>query len=128
MDEAIKLACCSMPLAILLGILVAVARMYGPWPIKAILTAYVEVLRGTPLLLQMYVWFFLVPSICVSAHHRRRTTWLQWFLGRSVLCRRLRPRDQLLRCRSGELSGRFASDPEGADLESGAASASACRR
>ncbi|HEX3149861.1 MAG TPA: ABC transporter permease subunit [Gemmataceae bacterium] len=59
----VKLACCSMPLAILIGIVVAVARMYGPWPIKAVLTAYVEVLRGTPLLLQMYVWFFLVPSV-----------------------------------------------------------------
>jgi polar amino acid transport system substrate-binding protein len=59
----IALACCSMPLAILIGIVIAVLRMYGPWPIKAILTAYVEVLRGTPLLLQMYVWFFLVPAL-----------------------------------------------------------------
>ena len=59
----VKLACCSMPLAILIGIAVAVLRMYGPWPVKAVLTAYVEVLRGTPLLLQMYVWFFLVPSL-----------------------------------------------------------------
>jgi len=59
----VKLACCSMPLAILLGMLVAVGRMYGPWPLKVILTAYVEVLRGTPILLQMYVWFFLVPNL-----------------------------------------------------------------
>jgi polar amino acid transport system substrate-binding protein len=59
----VQLACCSMPLAILLGMFVAVGRMYGPWPLKAILTAYVEVLRGTPILLQMYVWFFLIPAI-----------------------------------------------------------------
>jgi polar amino acid transport system substrate-binding protein len=59
----IKLACCSMPIAILLGVLIAVGRMYGPWPLRAILTAYVEVLRGTPILLQMYVWFFLVPAL-----------------------------------------------------------------
>jgi polar amino acid transport system substrate-binding protein len=59
----VKLACCSMPLAILIGMLVAVGRMYGPWPLKVILTAYVEVLRGTPILLQMYVWFFLVPNL-----------------------------------------------------------------
>jgi polar amino acid transport system permease protein/polar amino acid transport system substrate-binding protein len=59
----IKLACCSMPIAILLGMLIAVGRMYGPWPLKAVLTAYVEVLRGTPILLQMYVWFFLVPAL-----------------------------------------------------------------
>ena len=37
--------------------------MYGPGPLKVVLTAYVEVLRGTPILLQMYVWFFLIPSI-----------------------------------------------------------------
>jgi polar amino acid transport system substrate-binding protein len=59
----VKLACCSMPLAILIGMLVAVGRMYGPWPLKAMLTAYVEVLRGTPILLQMYVWFFLIPQV-----------------------------------------------------------------
>jgi polar amino acid transport system substrate-binding protein len=59
----VKLACASMPLAILIGIVVAVLRMYGPRPLKAILTAYVEVLRGTPLLLQMYVWFFLIPQL-----------------------------------------------------------------
>jgi len=43
--------------------LIAVGRMYGPWPVRALLTAYVEVLRGTPLLLQMYVWFFLIPNL-----------------------------------------------------------------
>ena len=59
----VKLACCAMPLAILLGILVAVGRMYGPAPLRIILTAYVEVLRGTPILLQMYVWFFLIPNL-----------------------------------------------------------------
>ena len=58
----VKLAFCSMPIAILIGILVAVGRMYGPRWLSALLTAYVEMLRGTPLLLQMYVWFFLVPN------------------------------------------------------------------
>lgn len=72
----IKLACCSMPLAILIGIVVAVLRMYGPWLIKALLTAYVEVLRGTPLLLQMYVWFFLVPNL---VRYLGGDDWAQWF-------------------------------------------------
>jgi polar amino acid transport system substrate-binding protein len=58
----IALACCSMPLAILLGIAVAVGRLYGPWLVRAPLGLYVEVLRGTPLLLQMYVLFFLLPQ------------------------------------------------------------------
>jgi polar amino acid transport system substrate-binding protein len=59
----IALAFCSMPLAILIGIIVAVGRMYGPAWVRWPLTAYVEVLRGTPLLLQMFVWFFLVPQL-----------------------------------------------------------------
>jgi polar amino acid transport system substrate-binding protein len=59
----IYLACCSMPLAILLGMVIAVGRLYGPWLLRAPLTAYVEVLRGTPLLLQMFVLFYLLPEM-----------------------------------------------------------------
>jgi polar amino acid transport system substrate-binding protein len=59
----IALAFCSMPIAILVGIVVAVGRLYGPWFLRTPLTAYVEVLRGTPILLQMYVWFFLAPQL-----------------------------------------------------------------
>ncbi len=59
----IALAFCSMPIAILVGILVAIGRLYGPRFVRAPLTAYVEVLRGTPILLQMYVWFFLAPQL-----------------------------------------------------------------
>jgi polar amino acid transport system substrate-binding protein len=59
----IALAFASMPIAIIIGILVALGRLYGAAWLRWLLTAYVEVLRGTPLLLQMYVWFFLIPSL-----------------------------------------------------------------
>jgi polar amino acid transport system substrate-binding protein len=59
----IALACCAMPLAIVLGIVIAVGRLYGPWFLRAPLTAYVEILRGTPLLLQMFVLFYLLPEM-----------------------------------------------------------------
>jgi polar amino acid transport system substrate-binding protein len=65
----VALSLCAMPLAIVLGLLVAVGRMYGPWPIRALLTVYVEVLRGTPLLLQIFVLFFLLPQLA------RATDW-----------------------------------------------------
>jgi len=55
----------SMPLAIGLGILIALGRMYAPRPIAAGLGAYVEVLRGTPLMLQLFVIFFLLPRVGV---------------------------------------------------------------
>jgi polar amino acid transport system substrate-binding protein len=59
----VGLACGSMPLAIGLGLLVALGRLYGPRPLPWLLTGYVEVLRGTPLMLQLYVIFFLLPEI-----------------------------------------------------------------
>jgi polar amino acid transport system substrate-binding protein len=43
----------------MLGLVVAVGRVYGPWPVRALFTVYVEVLRGTPLLLQLFVLFYL---------------------------------------------------------------------
>jgi polar amino acid transport system substrate-binding protein len=61
----IALAFSSMPIAVLLGMLIAVGRVYGPGFLRAVLAAYVEVLRGTPLLLQMFVWFFLMPQVAV---------------------------------------------------------------
>lgn len=59
----IALAVCSMPIAILVGLLIACGRLYGPALLRMQLTAYVEVVRGTPILLQMYMWFFLVPQL-----------------------------------------------------------------
>ena len=53
----------SMPLAIGIGILVACGRMYGSWLIAKPLGLYVELLRGTPLMLQLYAIFFLLPKI-----------------------------------------------------------------
>jgi polar amino acid transport system substrate-binding protein len=57
----IKLACVSMPLAILIGLLVAVGRLYGPRWLNIPLEAYVEFLRGTPLLLQLFTIYYVLP-------------------------------------------------------------------
>ncbi|HEX4142991.1 MAG TPA: ABC transporter substrate-binding protein/permease [Pirellulales bacterium] len=62
----VLLACLSMPLAIGLGILIALGRLYGPAALAWLLTLYVEIIRGTPLLLQLYVIFYLLPQIGVS--------------------------------------------------------------
>jgi polar amino acid transport system substrate-binding protein len=56
------LACGSFPLAVVLGLAVAIGRLYGPVPLRPLLTAYVELLRGTPLMLQLYAIFFLLPQ------------------------------------------------------------------
>jgi polar amino acid transport system substrate-binding protein len=56
----------SFPLAVLAGILIAVGRLYGPGWVRLPLTAYVEFLRGTPLMLQLYFIFFLLPELGVN--------------------------------------------------------------
>jgi polar amino acid transport system substrate-binding protein len=58
----VLLAVTSMPLAMALGLGVAIGRLYGgPW-LRGLLTAYVEVLRGTPLLLQLFVIYYVLPQ------------------------------------------------------------------
>ncbi len=62
----ILLACGAMPLAMLLGLFVALGRFYGPRGLSWILTVYVELLRGTPVLMQLFVIYYLLPAIGVK--------------------------------------------------------------
>ena len=59
----VLLSCTAFPLAVVAGLAVAVGRLYGPAWLRPLLTGYVEVLRGTPLMLQLYAIFFLLPKI-----------------------------------------------------------------
>jgi cystine transport system permease protein len=49
-------------LGILLGLLVALARLYGPAPLVALVRFYVWLIRGTPLLVQLFLIFYGLPS------------------------------------------------------------------
>ncbi len=49
-------------LGILLGLLVALARLYGPTPLVALVRFYVWLIRGTPLLVQLFLIFYGLPS------------------------------------------------------------------
>jgi polar amino acid transport system substrate-binding protein len=59
----LALSCLSMALAVAIGILVAAGRVYGPAVVRAPLTVYVEVMRGTPLLLQLFVIYYGLSSV-----------------------------------------------------------------
>jgi polar amino acid transport system substrate-binding protein len=59
----VKLTFLAMPLAIVAGLLIALGRLYGPAPLRGLLACYVEVLRGTPLLLQLFTIFFVLPGV-----------------------------------------------------------------
>ena len=59
----IVLAFLSFPLAVAIGLAVALGRRYGPRPLAWVLAGYVELLRGTPLMLQLYFLFFFLPEL-----------------------------------------------------------------
>jgi polar amino acid transport system substrate-binding protein len=62
----VLLSVVSMPLAILVGLLVALGRLYGPTPLRWLLAGYVELIRGTPLLLQLYfIYYGLMPALAL---------------------------------------------------------------
>ncbi len=54
----VRVSAGAMILAIVLGMLLALSREYGPRPIGVLCTSYVEVFRGTPVLLQLYLFYF----------------------------------------------------------------------
>ncbi|HKA15677.1 MAG TPA: ABC transporter substrate-binding protein/permease [Myxococcota bacterium] len=56
----------AMALAIALGALLASARAFAPKPLAALAVFYVEVFRGTPLLVQLVVLYFGLPELGVT--------------------------------------------------------------
>jgi polar amino acid transport system substrate-binding protein len=57
------LSCLAMAMAVALGVLIASGRVYGNAALRSVLTTYVEVVRGTPLLLQLFVLYFGLASV-----------------------------------------------------------------
>lgn len=53
----------AMALAVALGMLIAIGRIYGDPITRALLTVYVEVMRGTPVLLQLFVIYYGLASV-----------------------------------------------------------------
>lgn len=47
--------------ASILGLIVGVIRVSSLWPLRWFSIAYIEFFRGTSLLLQIYLWFFVLP-------------------------------------------------------------------
>jgi polar amino acid transport system substrate-binding protein len=61
--NTIFLAVLSFPLAVVAGLLIAIGRLYGPSWVGIPLATYVEVVRGTPLLLQLFFIYFFLPTV-----------------------------------------------------------------
>jgi len=54
----IVLSCLSMGLAVVIGALIATGRVYGGRVARLALVGYVELIRGTPILLQLFVLYY----------------------------------------------------------------------
>ncbi len=59
----IVLSCVAMALAVIVGVIVATGRIYGDRITRALLAAYVEVIRGTPVLLQLFVIYYGLSAV-----------------------------------------------------------------
>jgi polar amino acid transport system substrate-binding protein len=59
----VLLTVCSMALAMALGLVVSLCRMYAPPPLPWLALAYIELFRGIPLLLLLFFLYFGVPEV-----------------------------------------------------------------
>lgn len=57
------LSCLAMALAVSLGMAIATGRVYGDALTRSALTFYVEVMRGTPVLLQLFVIYYGLSAV-----------------------------------------------------------------
>jgi polar amino acid transport system substrate-binding protein len=59
----VVLSCLSMALAIVVGVSIASGRVYGGKITRSLLTGYVEIVRGTPVLLQLFILYYGIAEI-----------------------------------------------------------------
>ncbi|MDX7992529.1 amino acid ABC transporter permease [Xenorhabdus littoralis] len=62
----IPLTLITFALGISLGFIVALIRLYGPKPLVAVVRFYVWLIRGTPLLVQLFLIFYALPSVGIT--------------------------------------------------------------
>jgi len=59
----VQISVFSMLLAIIAGLFLALMRVYGFWPVRMLAIAIIEIIRGTPLLIQLLIIFYGLPGI-----------------------------------------------------------------
>lgn len=59
----VRVSVASMILAMVLGLLLALGRMYGPKPVQWLAIGYIEFFRGVPVLLLLYTLYFGLPAL-----------------------------------------------------------------
>jgi polar amino acid transport system permease protein len=59
----LQLSAITMIAGLAIGIVGALARSWGPLPVRLAAASYVEVIRNTPLLIQLFIVFFGLPGL-----------------------------------------------------------------
>lgn len=62
----VELSMLGMALAVGAGLLIVLLRLYGIWPLRLFARVYVELIRGTPLLIQLYFIYYALPQIGIK--------------------------------------------------------------
>lgn len=63
---SLEISFLSLAIGIIVGLLAAFGRVYGPRPLRTLIVAYVEFVRNIPLLLIIYFVYFALPLLGVS--------------------------------------------------------------
>lgn len=59
----LELTLIAVAFGVVLGALVAILKMSKLWLVRFLVSVYVEVIRGTPILLQLYIFYFVLPQM-----------------------------------------------------------------
>jgi polar amino acid transport system substrate-binding protein len=62
----VELSILGMALAIVAGLVIVLMRLYGIWPLRWFARAYVEIFRGTPLLIQLFLIYYGLPELGIK--------------------------------------------------------------
>lgn len=63
LKNTLILTCISVALGTVIGTLVAMLKMSRFKVVRFLISVYIEVIRGTPILLQLFVFYFVLPNI-----------------------------------------------------------------
>ena len=63
----VTVSLCAWVIALLMGAVVGVLRTVPHKGLRGVATTYVEVLRNIPLLVQLFIWYFIIPELLPTA-------------------------------------------------------------
>ena len=74
----IQLSAAAMALGLLVAVLCALGKTMGPKPIRWAVECYIEAIRNTPFLVQIFLIFFGLPRAGIYLSSNRPRCWQWW--------------------------------------------------